>query len=369
MKTRVTESLGLFAILLLAGATWTGCSGSTRAEDGQGDTATAVPKAEEAVPVEVAHLALGPMEAVLRFSTNLEAEESVEVFSQAARQVRELLVEEGQAVGKGQVLLRLQDEEQKTALAKVESQLARAQREYERQQRLHAQQLISEQAMSEATYELDQLKLAREEAIRELSYTEVKAPIGGTVTQRLVGLGDQVTPNQHLFDLVAFSSIVARVYVPEKELPRLRDGQSARITSPALGTATYTGRVERLAPIVDPKSGTVKVTVALPDTRGLKPGMFVDVELVTATRKDALRVPKRALIYDNDQVFVYRLGADERVSRVMIQPLLEDRESIEPAGGLAVGDRLVVAGQAALKDGARVRVMDGRSAAPGEVAP
>lgn len=367
MISHAKRSLGLLLFLTVSTLGWGGCSGSMRAEDTKADPAA--PKPEEAVPVELTTLAQGPMEAVLRFSTNLEAEESVEVFSQAARQVRELLVEEGQAVSRGQVLLRLQDEEQKTALAKVESQLARVQREYERQQRLFTQQLISEQKMNDSTYELDQLKLAREEALRELSYTEVKAPIGGTVTQRLVGLGDQVTPNQHLFDLVAFSSIVARIYVPEKELPRLRNGLSARITSPALGDSIYTGKIERLAPIVDPKSGTVKVTVALPDTRGLKPGMFVDVELVTATRKDALRVPKRALIYDNDQVFVYRIGSGDRVSRVLIQPVLEDRENIEAASGLAAGDRLVVAGQAALKDGALVRVMDGRAPAASEVAP
>jgi membrane fusion protein (multidrug efflux system) len=98
------------------------------------------------------------------------------------------------------------------------------------------------------------------------------------------------------------------------------------------------------------------VTVAIPETSGLKPGMYVDVELVTEVRRDALLVPKRALVYDKDQIFVYRLGAERRVERVPVKPLLEDKEFILPVSGLAPGEQVVVAGQAGLKDGGLVRL-------------
>jgi len=133
------RALPLVAVLVLP---LSGCSQDSRADEGAekaeaadkaGDPASDKAKKDEAVPVEVAELGLGSIEAVLRFSTNLEAENAVEVFSQASRQVRELLVEEGHRVAKGQLLARLQDEEQRTALAKVVSQLGKARREYERQ--------------------------------------------------------------------------------------------------------------------------------------------------------------------------------------------------------------------------------------------
>ena len=337
-----------------------------KADDAKGDKNAKGDKKDEAVPVELITLGRGAIEEVLRFSTNLEAESQVQVFAEAARKVIDLRVEEGHRVGKGQLLLRLQDDEQRTNLAKVESQLAKAQREYDRQQRLFAEQLISEQAFSEATYDLEQLRLALDEAKRQLSYTEVKAPIAGTVTRRLVSLGDFVTVNQPLFEIVDFGSIVARVYVPEKEMPRLAVGVPARISAPALGGERFPGEIDRLAPVVDPKSGTVKVTVAIPERSGLKPGMYVDVELVTAVRDDALLVPKRALVYDQDQVFVYRVGEGMKVERVFLRPLLEDKQNIEPAGGVAAGDRIVVAGQAGLKDGLEVRLVG--TAAP-EAAP
>jgi membrane fusion protein (multidrug efflux system) len=281
----------------------------------------------------------------------------VAVTAEANRKVVGLVVEEGGRVAKGQLLARLQDDEQRTRLAKVESQLAKAEREHQRQQRLYAQELISEQALSDATYELEQLQLALDEARRELSYTEVRAPIAGTVTRRLISLGDFVTVHQELFHLVDFDSIVARVYVPEKQLPRLERGQLARVSAPAQAGETFGGRIDRLAPVVDPKTGTVKVTVALPERHSLKPGMYVDVELVTAVRDDAVRVPKRALVYDQDQVFVYRVGEDMKVERLALVPRLEDKLYVEPAGGVAAGDRLVVAGQAGLKDGVAVRIV------------
>ena len=308
---------------------------------------------EEAVPVEVAVLGLGPIESVLRFSSNLEAENQVQVFSQAKRLIIKRLVEEGDIVKRGELLLRLQDEEQRSALAKVKSQLQKAEREYKQQQRLFEQDLISEQQYNDATYELDQLKISLEDADRELSYTEVRAPIAGTITARMVNLGDQVQIGQHLFDIVDFDSIVARVFVPEKFLDQLRRGLTARIGT-ASGDRDYVAKVERIAPIVDPKSGTVKVTVAIGGQPGLRPGMYVDVNLVTATHDAAVLVPKRAVVYDNAQMFVFRMDDEQRVERVFIEAQLADKQNIEPLDGLNEGDQIVVAGQAGLKNGSLV---------------
>ena len=369
--------LALAAILLLlfVGAVSVGCGEGDSVEastDGSGEQKDAESKAdgatgkdgadgddedeEEAVPVEVAALARGEIESVLRFSSNLEAESQVQVFSQAKRLVHELLVEEGDQVRKGRLLLRLQDDEQRSALAKVQSQLDKAEREYRRQKRLREQELISQQAFADAIFEMEQLEIARDDAERELSYTEVRAPIAGTVTSRMVNVGDQVQIGQELFEMIDFDSIVARIFVPEKHLPNLRPGLQARISTVAAESEDYAGSVDRIAPVVDPQSGTVKVTIAIGQQPGLRPGLYVDVDLVTATHPEALLVPKRAVVYDNDQMFVYRLGAERRVERVFVEALLSDKNFVEPVDGLEVGDEVVVAGQAGLKDGALVQL-------------
>jgi membrane fusion protein (multidrug efflux system) len=217
---------------------------------------------------------------------------------------------------------------------------------------------VTEQLFNEAGYKVERNRLTLADARRELGYTQVRAPIDGVVTERLVNLGDQVTVNQALFRIVDFDSIVARIYVPEKDMVRLAVGQPARLRADALGGKTLTGSIDRVSPVVDPATGTIKVTVATPRQEGLRPGMYVEVELVTAVHDQALLVPKRALVYDNDRVFVFRMkkDADRRVERLSVIPLLENVDFIEPAGGLEPGDQLVVAGQSGLKDNGLVRL-------------
>lgn len=368
--TETTLRRILALTLLLAGAVCLpGCSGDDGVKAASGEdppnaekkqkkkpaTEDEAPK-EEAVPVEVVSLERGPIESVLRFSSNLEAESEVQVFSQAQRLVISLLVEEGDRVRKGQTLLRLQDEEQRSALAKARSQLEKAEREYRRVKRLYDQELISREDFTNAVFEVEQQQIAVDDAERELTYTRVAAPISGTITARYVSLGDQVQISEHLFDIVDFGSIVARVFVPEKHLPELATGLAARITAAATGDRAFEGKVDRISPVVDPQSGTVKVTVAVGRQPGMRPGLYVDVDLVVATRDDAVLIPKRAVVYDNDQMFVYRLGEDSRVDKVFVEAALEDRDHVEPVSGLDSGDRVVVAGQAGLKDDALVRV-------------
>jgi membrane fusion protein (multidrug efflux system) len=343
-------ALAISMIVILGG------SGCSRSEAGEGKDNPNQDRKEEAVPVDVATIELGEIAAVLRFSANLEAERQVQVLAEAPRQVVGLLVEEGDQVAGGDLLVRLQDDVQRSNLARAESQLRKARSEHQRQQELFAEKLISEQVYNDTAYELEQLELSYDDARRELSYTEVKAAIAGTVTERLVNLGDHVTVNQPLFRVVDFDSIVARIYVPEKELPRLDPGQPARITADALGTAAFDGSIERISPVVDPGSGTVKVTVATPGQSSLRPGMYVVVELVTDRHQQAVLLPKRALVYDNDQIFVFRLGDERRVERVPVSMLIESPELVEPVSGFAAGDQIVIAGQSGLKDGALVRL-------------
>ncbi len=321
---------------------------------------TASPVDDDAIPVAALPMFRGRIESVLRFSTNLEAENRVDVLSETERHVTDLLVEEGDSVRAGQTLLLLEDEAQRTALRRVESQLARSRLEYERQKRLFEQDLISEQAYNQARYDTEQLELALEDSERELSYATVTAPISGIVTERLVNLGDHVETHAKLFEIVDFDSIVARVFVPERQLTGLFVGQPARVLAQSLD-GSHQARVERISPEVDPRSGTVKVTLDIPGDQGLLPGMYVEVDLVAAVEEDALLAPKRALVYDQEQVFVFRVteGAEgPRAERLLVHILIESEDVVQLAGDLAEGQRLIVAGQAGLKDGARIRLLD-----------
>ena len=357
-------ALALPVFLLLAALVAAGCAVGGAAGEPPASDAAAPAAADDAIPVAALPLFRGRIESVLRFSTNLEAENSVDVLSEAERHVTDLLVEEGDAVRAGQTLLRLQDEAQRTALRRVESQLERSRLEYERQKRLFEQDLISEQAYNQARYDLEQLELALEDAERELGYATVAAPISGVVTERLVNVGDHVDRHAKLFAIVDFDSIVARVFVPERQLSGLFVGQPARVLAQSLA-GSREAAIERISPVVDPQSGTVKVTLDIPGNQGLLPGMYVEVDLVAAALEDVLLAPKRALVYDQEQVFVFRVApADDgpRAERLLVRVVVESEDVVHLDADLAEGERLIVAGQAGLKDGARIRLLDPREA-------
>lgn len=313
---------------------------------------------DDALPVEVTTLARGGIEATIRNSTHLEAEEEVKVFARTSNRVTELLVEEGDKVDKGQVLLRLDNDIQKNTFAKAEASLAKGREEFDREKALFEQKLVSEQVFNNTKHELRQLELAFEDAQRGLEYTEVRAPIAGTISQRLVKYGDLVNLNQHLFDLVDFDSLVARIYVPEKNLPDIQLDQPARVMATPFGAKEFKGYVKRIAPVVESRTGTVKVTIGLREIGELRPGMYVDVELITAKRPDALLITKRALLYDGELSYVFRLLPERKVERVVVQPKIADKFNVEPVAGFKEGDQIVVAGQTGLKDGAKVRLPD-----------
>jgi membrane fusion protein (multidrug efflux system) len=302
----------------------------------------------------VATLVRGPIEEVIKASNHLEAEQTVKVFSRASNLLVELLVEEGDLVKKKQVLARLQNDDQKTTCDKALSQLNQAKANFKRTEQMFKGDLVSQRDYDDGKYGLEQLQLAMNEAQRQLDFTEIKAPIAGTITTRLVRLGDQVNPNQHLFDIIDFDSIVALVYVPEKRLSQLEIKKPARITAQSLGDEVFEGFIKRISPVVDSKSGTVKVTLGVKGGGKLRPGMFVDAEIIVSTHPNALLVSKRSIVYDSDQMFVYRLGESNRVARVLVEPVLTDKDHIEPAAGFEAGDQIVIAGQTGLKDGGLV---------------
>ena len=358
LRTSTARTLGAAILLFLPFVAGCAFDSGVAGEPPPADSSIAV--ADEAIPVAALPMFRGRIESVLRFSTNLEAESRVDVLSEAERHVIDLLVEEGDTVRAGATLLLLEDEAQRTALKRVESQLARSRLEFDRQARLFEQDLISEQAYNQARYDTEQLELALEDAERELSYATVLAPISGVVTERVVNVGDHVATHAKLFQIVDFDSIVARVFVPERQLPGLFVGQPARVLAQSLDGSRQ-ARVERISPVVDPRSGTVKVTLDIPGNQGLLPGMYVEVDLVAAVEEDALLAPKRALVYDQEQVFVFRVaeGAEgPRAERLLVSILIESEDVVQLAGDLAEGQRLIVAGQAGLKNGARVRLLD-----------
>ena len=344
----------ILGALLLAGCRPPGAPGSRGSQSDKESE-------EPTTPVEVHAVEQGPIESVVKANSELEAKSKIQVFSKTANYVAELLVEDGDLVEEGDVLLLLESDVQTTQFNRAKVRLETLEKDYKRQQALFAEELISDQAFADFETQLKEQRLAFDDAQRELAYTEVQAKISGTVSERMVNLGDNVSVGQHLFTIVDFQSLVARLFLPEMDLGLIEIDQIARLTAPAFGEQVFSAYVKRIAPIVDPQTGLVKVTLGLREYGGLRPGNVVNAEVVIDTSPTAVLAPKAALVYDGEQSYVFRLKPDteppnRRIERLSVEPRLDNKEFLEPVSGIEIGDQLVVAGKVGLTDNGRVRL-------------
>ena len=356
----MSKTLILKGLLLLSSLVIAGCDSGEWKEKSSKDKSKKQSKAKP-VLVELAEVNVGPIEKVLERSAPLEAEAQVQVNARTSNPAVDLLVEEGDKVKKGQILLRLENDRQKNDFDSAKSLLDKEQIDFLRQENLYKDNLISEQEYRNAKFSLSQRQLSFEEAQRQFEYTEVRAPIDGTITMRDVKVGDQVSSGGTIFEIIDFESTVAVIHVPEQYLPELKPNMEARLISSTLGSDNIIpAYVKRISPIVEARAGTVKVTVGVNELGALRPGMWVDVELVLNTKREAILIPKKSIIYDNDQTYAFKMHINstngvKSVKRQLVLPLNADKVHIEPTNGFDVGEKIVIAGQSGLKEDSLIR--------------
>ena len=155
-------------------------------------------------------------------------------------------------------------------------------------------------------------------------------------------------------------TIEAELNVPEREIVRIRQGQSARVRIDALPDENFTGEVVRVAPEVDPTSGTFRVTVALANTeQRLKPGMFARIDVRIDARPNALLVPLAAVVTRRDRSSVFAVQGETAERRPVATGYFSDG-NVEILHGVAEGEWVVTTGQEGLRDGVRVLVVEGQ---------
>lgn len=327
------------------------------------DIVDGVEAAEAAVPVQVVEAMTGWVARTLSTSSTVEAEQSAQVLAKVSGVVTEVAVREGTWVDKGEHLAKVDDQEKKLALEKAELTLKKAEAELNRAKLSFDQQLISRFDYEKAIFDRDLAETERETAELEFYYTEVGAPFAGRVTAKEVVVGKAIQPGDHLFTLADFTTLIVKLFLPEKDVFQLESGQPVHLVPEALaGTVAnedigFRGRVRDISPVVDPKTGTVKVTVEVTDrSADVRPGAFVRAEIETDRREGAVLVPKLAVVTEGGQDFLF-VASDGVAEKRVVELGYARGGAIEVMSGVAGGERVVVAGHTALEDGETVEVL------------
>jgi membrane fusion protein (multidrug efflux system) len=351
--TSIRCRLPLPLFLACAAALSAGCSNGKAKDEGKDPMA-----ADTSVPVEVQPLRRAPIVAVYSGTAPIEAHEEAEVVAKVGGELRQLFVEEGDNVKAGQVLARLDGDRLRLEVAQIEANLRKLERDYNRQLELSQKGLVAKGTAENAKFDLDALRASYDSARLELSYTEIRAPIDGVVSARYIKVGNTIAQNTPTFRVTNLDPLVAYVHIPEKEFRKLAPQQTADVIVDALGGERFTGTISRISPTVDPKSGTFRARVEVPDpSRRLKPGMFARVNIVYERREAALQLPRGAIVDADGQQSVFVVAGNKAEQR-RVRTGLASNGWVEVVEGLDGSENVVVVGQAGLKTGTAVKVVD-----------
>ena len=314
-------------------------------------------------PVEVARVARGELTARYAATAALQAERESKLVAEVPGTVLELLVEEGDVVRKGQVLARLDADRSRLQLREAEADLQRRKNDVERGEKLLARRLIAANSHDQTTSDYAVRRAEVDLARVSVGKSEIRAPYAGTVTRRWVKRGQLLAANAPVFDIADFSELRADLRVPERDAVNLAAGQPVAFKVDALGAREFSARVERVAPVVDRESGTVNVTVRVPnDDLVLRPGLFTRMDIAFLHLDDAVLLPKAAVLGSRDAAMTWVVN-DGKAVRTPVRLGHDSGAHVQVLHGVDAGADVVVTGQSALNDGALVEVLPGVQAA------
>jgi len=267
-------------------------------------------KVAGAVPVEVAKTVKKRMYIYISANCNIEAEKEIDILSKTNGEINEIYVEEGMDVQAGKLLVHLDKKEAKLEVKDAKVKLENTKILYERSKSTFDDKIVSREVLEEHKLNYQMAEVEYERKKLELDYYMIESPIQGTIVERYVEVGENVTDGQALFKIAKLDKIYGKVYVPEKDLNKIDNGQSVYISVESIPDVRFEGNVKLINPVIDPKSGTIKVTIEIDDknSRMLRPGMFATVFILVGEHEDAIVIPKKSLIMDSvsDEVFVLK---------------------------------------------------------------
>jgi HlyD family secretion protein len=274
----------------------------------------------------------------------------------------------GDTVHRGQVLAVFSSETVKAdvaqalaSVAEAEARLAEAKANADRARQISSPGVLSAQQVGEylaaeraASARLDSARAQLSNQQIRLKQTYLTAEDEGIISARTATVGAVVSVGQELFRLIRFSRLEWRAEVAAADLHKILTGQTVRIA--ISGGIQVKGSVRMEAPIVDPQTRMGLVYVDLPSNKGLKAGMFAhgDFEL---GRKTVMTLPQTAIVQYEGFNYVYRIGADSKVSQVKVEIGRRLEQNIEITNGLEKNANVVATGAAFLTDGDTVRVV------------
>lgn len=346
LRQKLTAA-GVLVVVVIAAALTFGKSGTAKAGAAPGGGPPSMPP----MPVDVDTARYQSVVDAVRATGRIEALQAVDLRPDEQGRVIGLHFFEGQFVGRGAALVTID-----AAMARAQAERATAERDLARQQLERVRLLRQQNAASAADLERAEAN-ARSAAAAlsvlqlQIARSTVRAPFAGVVGQRFVSVGDYVTTGTRLLTLQTVDPQRAVIEVPERHAVSLRPGQTVAFTVAAAPGRTFNAQVDFIDPVVQTANRTIMVKARAPNpNRVLRPGMFVEARLATATRMNAIVVPEDAVqpLRTANVVWVTDGG---KASRRVVQLGARSQGVVEVLSGVKAGELVVVGGLERMAEG------------------
>jgi membrane fusion protein (multidrug efflux system) len=292
---------------------------------------------------------------------SLQAVQGVTLSAELGGTVVEIAVENGAAVKKDDILVRLDTSVEQAQLAATEANLRLAQLQLDRTKTLLEQKTLSQSEFDSADAAAKAAEAEVANIRAQLAKKTLRAPFAGRVGIRMVNLGETVAPGTQVIPLQALDPIFIDFNLPQQRLANLAAGQTLRVKIDGIAEP-FAGKVTAINPEVDPVTRNVRVqgTLANPAER-LRPGMFAEVAVVQPTVRKIVAVPATAILYApfGDSVYVVEEKDGKTIARQQFVRLGGARgDFVAIADGISAGARVVSAGAFKLMNNAPVIIDD-----------
>lgn len=343
---------GIFAVVSIS------CGGS--AEAGGADEAEV--DTRRVINVEVRVVEPEDFIELINLTGVVLAERDVVLAAEEAGVIREILVEKGTSVRAGQGILKIDDRILRAQVDEARADATLAEETWERRRRLfEVDQVGSELAFLGARAASDQAKARLTVMEERLARTVVRAPFSGIFDERLVELGEMVSPGSSVARIVQLDPVKVVAGVPERFAPDIAAGAMATVSFDVIEGGTFEGDITYVGSTVNANNRTFRVELHMTNPGGvIKPQMVANLEIVRRTVHDALVVPQEALVRVEDGYVVFIVEGEGKDAVAVVRPVVvgpRQRNLVVIEEGLNRGERLIVVGQQRVADSDRVNVV------------
>jgi RND family efflux transporter MFP subunit len=279
--------------------------------------------------------------------------------------IDKLLVREGTKVSKGQVLIKLDSRDLQADLARANADVENTKAHLDRMNQLYTQDAVSKQEMENATRGYRVAEANRKAVEAQLSYTVVKAPFDGVITEKKVEAGELASPGQPLLKIEDPRHLRLEATVAEGDLKSVSKRDKISVVIDALGVDVLIGRVSQILPAGDPQTHTFMVKVDLPSTPGMRTGMFGRFQLDKGATSTIL-VPLTAIVQRGELTSLYAVGADHVARLRWVKLGRRFEQQVEILAGLNEGERVLTDGSRGV-DGATIQIAETVAVPPGTI--